>query len=147
MRLVLTEHMRYRIKDISHLLDIIDAINEKGLPGATILMSFDIVNLFPSINNDKGMEAVRLALNVLGSNKPSTECVLEGIQIYLCNYNSVFDKSHFLKTSGTETRALNSCSYFDIAISRLNQFVEQEQANNFKLYFFFGRYRDECFVL
>ena len=34
-----------------------------------------------------------------------------------------------------------------IAINRLDQFIEQEQANNFKEYFFFGRDRNDCFVL
>ena len=68
---------KYRIRDTSHLLDIIDTINEKGIPDKIILLSFDIVNMFPRIDNVKGMDAVRLALNTRGSNKPSTECVLE----------------------------------------------------------------------
>ena len=50
-------------------------------------MLFDIVNMFPSIVNVKGIDAVRLALNTRDSKKPSTECVLEGLQIYLC-YNN-----------------------------------------------------------
>ena len=34
-----------------------------------------------------------------------------------------------------------------MAINRLDRLIEQEQANNFKELFFFGRYRDDCFVL
>ena len=45
--------------------------------------SFDIVNMFPSIDNVKGMHAVRLALNTRDSNKPPTECFLNGLQICL----------------------------------------------------------------
>ena len=59
----LTENMRYRNRDISHLLDFIDTINEEGMPDEIILVLFDIVNMFPSINNVKGKDAVRLALN------------------------------------------------------------------------------------
>ena len=55
--------MRYSIRDISHLLDIIDAIHEKVIPDTTILASFDILNMFPSIDNVKRMDAGRLALN------------------------------------------------------------------------------------
>ena len=73
----LTENMYYRIRDTSHLLDIIDTINQKGTPDEIILVSFDIVNIFPSIDNAKGMDAVRLALTTRDSNKPSTEFVLE----------------------------------------------------------------------
>ena len=87
----LTENMRYKIRDTSHLLDIIDTINETGIPDETILVSFDIVNMFPSIDNVKGMDAVRLALYTRDSNKPSTECVLEGLEICLYNNNSIFE--------------------------------------------------------
>ena len=65
----------------------------------------------------------------------------------LYNNNSIFDKNHLLQTNGTATGVPNSCSYSDIAINRIGQLIEQEQANNFKELFFFGRYRDDCFVL
>ena len=114
------------IRDTSHLLDIIDTINEKGVHDETILVSFDIVNIFASINNVKVMKAVRLALNIKVSNKTSTKCVLEGMQIYLYNNNSVFDKNHLLQKIAIETDASNSCSYFGIANNRLDQVIEQE---------------------
>ena len=133
--------MHYKSRDTSHLLDIIDTINEKGIPDEIILVSFDFVNMFPSIHNVKGMDAVRLTLNTRDSNKPSTECVLEGLEICLYNNDSIFDRNHLLQTNGTATGALN------IAINRFDQLIEQEQAHNFKELFFFGHYRDNCFVL
>ena len=54
----LTESMRSRIKDTDHLLDIIDSLNDKGFPENTILVSFDVVNMFPSIDNENGIKAV-----------------------------------------------------------------------------------------
>ena len=83
-------------------------------------MSFDIVNMFLSIDNVKGMEALRLVLNTRDSIKPSTECVLEELQIFLYNNNSLFHKSHLLQTNGTATGAPNSCSYSDSGINRLD---------------------------
>ena len=89
----LTENIRYKIRDTSHLLDIIDTINEKGIPDEIILVSFDIVNMFPSTDNVTGMDAVRLALNKTDSNKPSTECVLEGLE------NCIIAILYLLKTT------------------------------------------------
>ena len=66
----LTENMCYRIRDTSHFLDIIDTINEKGIPDNIILVSFDIVNMFPSIDYVKGMDSVKLVLNTSVSDKP-----------------------------------------------------------------------------
>ena len=63
------------------------------------------------------------------------------------NNNFTFDKNHLLQTNVTATGAPNSCSYPDIAINRLDRLIEQEQANNFTELFFFGRYKNDCFVL
>ena len=40
----------------------------------------------------------------------------------------------------------NSGSYSDTAINRLEQMIEQKQADNFKELFFLGRYWDDFFV-
>ena len=42
----------------SHLLDIIDELNSKSIPYDTILVSLDIVNMYPSIENDRGIAAI-----------------------------------------------------------------------------------------
>ena len=47
----LTEVMQCRIKDTSHLLDIIDTLNEQPISNHKKLMSLDIANMFPSIDN------------------------------------------------------------------------------------------------
>ena len=117
----LTENTHYRIRGTSHLLDIIDTISEKGIPDEFILPSLDIVNIFPSINNVKRVDAVRLVLSTRDSNKPSIECVLEGLQSFWYNSNSIFDKNHLLQRNGTATGGPNSCSYSDITINRLDQ--------------------------
>lgn len=117
----LTENTHYRIRGTSHLLDIIDTISEKGIPDEFILPSLDIVNIFPSINNVKRVDAVRLVLSTRDSNKPSIECVLEELQSFWYNNNSIFGKNHLLQRNGTTTGGPNSCSYSDITINRLDQ--------------------------
>ena len=78
------------------MLQIIDNINANELPNDTILVSFDIVNMFPNIDNITGIEAVKLTLQNRPSQKPSTECIIEGLEISLYNKNSKFDQDHLL---------------------------------------------------
>ena len=63
------------IKDASYLLDLIDDISK--LPGKLILVSFDIINMLPNLENEGGMEAARSLLDSRSSRNPSTECVME----------------------------------------------------------------------
>ena len=76
---LLTNNIDARIKDTEHLLQIIDNINANELPNDTILVSFDIASMFPNIDNIKGIEAVKLAQQNRPSQKPSTECIIEGL--------------------------------------------------------------------
>ena len=101
------------------------------VPNDKILVSFDIVNMFPNISDIKGIMAVKLALQNRPSQKPFTECTIEGSEICLFSNNSKFDQDHLLQTNGTATRALNSCSYSDLAIHRLDKLINKDQVNNF----------------
>jgi len=67
----LTENLPSRIMNTSHLLNIIDEINIKGIPDNTILVSFDVVNMFPSIDNTNGIKAVTTALESRIIKKPN----------------------------------------------------------------------------
>ena len=53
-------------------------------------LSFDIVDMCPSIDNQRPMEAVISALEYRINKKPSTECILEGLEICLINIDSLF---------------------------------------------------------
>ena len=57
------EEIPSRIKDSSHMLDIIDNLNDSDLPKNSALVSFDVVNMFPSIDNESGIKAVKKVLN------------------------------------------------------------------------------------
>ena len=56
----LTSQLPSIIKDTSHLLDLIDNINKSSLADKLILVSFDFVNMFPNIDIERGMKAVRI---------------------------------------------------------------------------------------
>ena len=75
-----------RIKDTGPMLDIIDEINNSSLPTNSILVGFDIVNIFPSIDNKSGLKSVHDILELLDSKFALTSCVIEVLELCLsCN--------------------------------------------------------------
>ena len=58
------ENLKSRIRDTNHMLCIIDDLNNSGFPNNYILVSFDVVNMFPSIHNESGLEDVTKDLNL-----------------------------------------------------------------------------------
>ena len=101
-----------KIKDTSDMLDIIDDINNNNMiMDSSVLVSFDIVNMFPSIDNTSGLEAVSDILSNTESDFPPVECSLEALTICLeCNI-SVFDNVFYLQENGTAMGPYMSCSY------------------------------------
>ena len=141
----LSETLPTRIKDTEHLLTIIDQLNANGLPDDAILVSFDIVNMFPSIDNQMGIDAIRDILNTRDKCSPSTQCIVEALQICLKYNNSTFDNRNLIQTNGTAMGAANSCSYADIAVGIIDKIVIEESRSNFSESLYFGRFRDDCF--
>ena len=75
----LAQNLPHRIRDTDHFLEIIDNINSAGLPENVVLVSFDIVNMFPSISNKSGIQAVREELDSRTDKSPSTNCIVEAL--------------------------------------------------------------------
>ena len=71
---------------------------------------------FP-VQTIKRNKAVQDIPNTRAIKKPSTDCLIEGLKLYLYNNNSVFANKNLLQTNGTATGAPNSCSYADIAVA------------------------------
>ena len=91
-----------RIRDTQHMLDIIDDINNSGILNENcMLVSFDVINMFPSIDNNMGLEAVSDILNNRSSNTPPIECIMEALELCLTCNNSIFNNQHYLQTNGT----------------------------------------------
>ena len=131
-----------RIKDKKYLLQIIDNINSNGLPNDSIL-----ANVFPNIDNIRGIEAVKLALQKKPSQKQSTKYTTEGLEICFNKNNSKFDQCNLLQTNGTATGMPRSCSDSDLALYRLDKLVNMERINNVSELFIYGRYRKDCLVI
>ena len=84
------------------------------------LVSFDIVNMFPSINNVSGLKAVSEILENRETNFPHAECILGTLKLCLeCN-NSVFNEKFYLQEDGTAMEPHMSSSNSDIAMYRFD---------------------------
>ena len=109
-----------RIKDTNHMKYIIDNLNDSYLLDTSGVISFDVVNMFPSIDNESGIKVVKEILNVRKNKNLPTECILEALRLCLeCN-NSVFNDKNFLLIDGTAQGSHMSCSYSDIAMGHFD---------------------------
>ena len=122
-------------------------MNSERIPDNTILVSFTIVNMHPSIDNDRGIAAIRNTLETRANKLPLTDCIIEGLEIYLKCNNSRFGLQNLLQLNGISTGAPNSCSYADLTVFDIDKNVLQAKRNTFQELIYFGRYRDDCLAL
>ena len=144
---VLAQSLKSRIKDTGHMLSIIDEINNKGLPSEALLVSLDVENMFPSIDNNRGLETLKKKLDRRVIKSPPTECLVEALEIILTSNNSVFNKEHLIQTNGTATGSKNSCSYSDLALEPIDEHIYQAQNSMFSEVLTYYRFRDDCFLI
>ena len=68
------------VQDTRHMLDIIDKLNGEGIQENYLLVSFDIINMFLSIDNEIGIKIVRNKLCQLAHNFDTpVECIIEAM--------------------------------------------------------------------
>ena len=81
-----------------------------------IVYWFDVVNMFPSIDNKMGIESVKNILLNRDYNIPPAECIIESLELCLICNNSIFNKQHYLQVDDTAHGPHLSCSYSDLAM-------------------------------
>ena len=134
------------LKDANELLIKIRQLNESGrLTGKTIYhVTFDIVNMFPSISKEIGLPACRSQLEKRDTKLFSTDCVMEALEITLDNNITVFNGNMYVQTSGTAMGPNNACQYADTALSPLdNKIMNCHEITTPE---FYGRYRDDIYI-
>ena len=116
----------YVIIDRQQFLRKIDSINNSELlHGKDIIhVSVDVVNMFPNIPREFGIQECIKHLNK--RNIPhlfSTACIVEGLKITL-DYNlATFNGTTYKQTSGTAMGPKNACDYADVAMNYIDQAV------------------------
>ena len=62
-----------------------------------MLVSFDIVNMFPSIYNESGLQVVKNALEATEEQFPPALYIIEALELCLKCNNSIFNMNYFLQ--------------------------------------------------
>ena len=117
-RCLYPEVLKYesRIQDTSEMLNFIDYLNKNNiLTEDCILVSSDIFNMFPNIDNQSGLQAVKKALEARQEQFPPTDCIIAVLKLCLKSNSFVFNNKLFLQTDGTAQGPHMSC-YSDISI-------------------------------
>ena len=100
------------IKDTTDLLNRIEDLNQSGpFPEGTLLVSWDVVSMFPNIDNQLGLTAVKKALDARENQLPSTNCILEAVEICLKSNHSDFKENFFLQIHGTADLAMGEIDF------------------------------------
>ena len=79
--------LSYRLEDTSHFIRKVLIYNDKAstedIPDNIILCTWDIEAMYPKISNDLGLAACKELLNKRDVLEPSTDCIIDVIQITL----------------------------------------------------------------
>ena len=155
---ILTSHemkkveLKYNVKDTDHFLQKIYLMNEsKKLLGKNLLFcTLDIVSMFPSIPKDLGLRVLRKHLDKRENIIFLTQCILDAVEITLDHNLTSFNGSTRRQTSGAAMGGSNSCDYADIALSELDNLINE--GDFFVLHGIHGplmflRYRDDIFII
>ncbi len=113
-------------------------------PPPIILCSWDIEAMFPNIDNELGLTACRDILDRRETPGPSTDSIVEAIQIYLEENIAEFNNHVVKQCSGTAMGPHHACSYTDIAVDKAIDKRVNSQENPWQRYTsLWGRFRDD----
>jgi hypothetical protein len=136
----------YCLKDTNELLQKINLLNDSSkLAGKTVYhVTFDVVNMFPSISKEIGLPACREFLDKRTTKLFSTDCVIDAIEITLDNNLTMFNGNMYVQTSGTAMGPNNACQYADVSLSPLDTKIYT--CEDIVTPEFYGRFRDDIYI-
>ena len=104
------------------MINKLEDLNAKGpFHEGSLLVSWDVVSMFPNIDNNLGISAVRRAFNSRSVNIPSTDYLVEAVEICLRVNNCQFSGQNFVQKHGTAMGPKNACSYADLAMGVIDE--------------------------
>lgn len=77
------------------MLYIIDTINKSVLAHNHVLVSFDVVSMFPVIDNKWSLKTVKDVLLDNNFDLDSNQCIVDNLEICLTSNNSKFNHQRF----------------------------------------------------
>ena len=123
---------------------VIDNLNSSNsLTSDCKSVSFDIMNMFPSIDNISGLKSLKKVLESRYDQFLPSNCIIEALKLCLESNNSIFNNKHYLQSDGTAQGPHMSCSYSDIAI----QYFDIKALELNPPVICWKRFRDDIFVV
>ena len=140
--------LKYIIKDTNHLLRKIKDINEQKLlhNKDVIHVSFDVVNMFPSISKSVGLEQCRQHLDKRDAPLFSTNCIIDALEITLNHNLTEFEGVVYKQIKGTAMGPKNACAYADVAMNSIDVMVNEGNWDQNCKPVLWGRFRDDIYV-
>ena len=72
-----------RVQDISEMLTLTNNLNSSNrLASDCKLVTFDIINIFPSTDNMSGLKSVKKVLEGRSNRFPPSNCILEALELF-----------------------------------------------------------------
>ena len=145
--------LAYNLRDTNHFLQKVENINNSGILqkyDKIFMVSFDITSMFPSITKSHGLSACKEHLDKRINPLFSTQCIIEAINITLEHNITSFNGEFFRQIKGTAMGAKNACDYADISMSKLDQYIHEEDLlskHSIKPPVMFERFRDDIFAI
>ena len=148
----------YISKVSSYIKDTSDFLNY--LPNTTheetILVSFDVTNLYSNITHELGIEAITYWINKhpeLLPDRTPREFIIEGVRFILDNNFFNFNNTHYKQIKGTAMGTKVAPTYATLVLGffeiMLYEKIEQEFGIQFRQYIKnnWKRFLDDCFIL
>ena len=141
----------YALMDTPHFLRKVDDLNDSGiLEGKNIIhVSVDVVDMFPSIPKEFGMQECSKQLDKRTNPIFSTKCITSAIEITLNNNIGKFNDTTYRQKKGTAMGPKNACDYADAAMNYIDQAVHGNNpaCASYKVKpIFWGRFRDDIYM-
>ena len=143
----------YRLEDTSHFIRKVLIYNDKSstedIPDNIILCSWDIEAMYPNITNDLGLTACKELLNKRDILEPSTDCIIDAIQITREENITKFGSTVVKQCDGTTMGPHHACSYADAAADyAVDQKIMSHRLNpSYDKILDWSRFRDDIFCI
>lgn len=140
------------IKDTTDFLNYLPQTTDRE----TILVSFDVTNLYSNIDHDLGVEAIKYWLDNFPECIPDRiekKFIIESVKFVLENNFFYFDKTHYRQIKGTAMGTKVAPTYATLVLGYLEillyEKVEENFGNEFRIYIEnnWKRFLDDCFIL
>ena len=101
---------------MGHTLNKVDEINRLNMPSESMLVGFDIVSMFPCINNNFGLETIIKILESCVNKFPPIQSLIEALESCL-TCNSFIFNNNYLQTNCRAQGPNMFCSYADLVLA------------------------------